>query len=66
MVKRVFLGVVSNEHVAHLREITLREKLIFSVLAICVLGMGLYPLPFSEMMHASVNNLIVHLGSSKL
>lgn len=66
MVKRVFFGVVSNEHVAHLSDITLREKLIFSILAICVLGMGLYPLPFSEMMHASVNNLIVHLGTSKL
>ncbi len=66
MVKRVFFGVVSNEHVAHLTDITLREKIIFSILAICVLGMGIYPLPFSEMMHASVTDLIVHLGSSKL
>jgi NADH-quinone oxidoreductase subunit M len=66
MVKRVFFGVVSNEHVAHLSDITLREKVIFSILAICVLGMGVYPLPFSEMMHTSVNDLIVHLGHSKL
>jgi len=66
MVKRVFFGVVTNEHVAHLGDITLREKLIFTILAICVLGMGLYPLPFSEMMHVSVNDLIVHLGHSKL
>lgn len=66
MVKRVFFGVVSNEHVAHLSDITLREKIIFSILAVCVLGMGVYPLPFSEMMHTSVNDLIVHLGHSKL
>jgi len=66
MVKRVFFGVVSNEHVAHLKDITLREKLIFTILVVCVLGMGLYPLPFSEMMHSSVNDLIVHVSHSKL
>ena len=66
MVKRVFFGTVTNDHVAHLEDITLREKLIFAILAACVLGMGLYPLPFSEMMHTSVNDLIVHLGQSKL
>jgi NADH-quinone oxidoreductase subunit M len=66
MVKRVFFGVVSNEHVAHLSDITLREKIIFSVLAICVLVMGVYPMPFSDIMHTSVNDLIVHLGQSKL
>ena len=66
MVKRVFFGAVTNEHVAHLTDITLREKFIFTVLAICVLGMGLYPLPFAEMMHQSVSDLIVHLGHSKL
>jgi NADH-quinone oxidoreductase subunit M len=66
MVKRVFFGPVSNEHVAHLSDITLREKIIFTILALCVLGMGVYPLPFSEMMHQSVNDLIVHLAHSKL
>jgi NADH-quinone oxidoreductase subunit M len=66
MVKRVFFGKVANEHVAHLTDITLREKFIFTVLAICVLGMGIYPLPFSEMMHTSVNDLIVHLAHTKL
>lgn len=66
MVKRVFFGTVTNEHVAHLGDITLREKVIFSILAACVLGMGLYPLPFSEMMHQSVNDLMVHLAHTKL
>ena len=31
-----------------------------------VLGMGLYPQPFAEIMHASVNELLKHLSISKL
>ncbi len=66
MYKRVIFGVVTNDHVAHLHDIDLREKLILGVLAITVLGMGLYPLPFSEILHVSVNDLLVHLARSKL
>ena len=66
MVKRVIFGAVANHHVAELTDITLREKVIFTVLALAVLGMGLYPLPFSEIMHASVNDLLVHVARSKL
>jgi NADH-quinone oxidoreductase subunit M len=66
MYKRVIFGAVANSHVAHLHDITLREKLIFVVLAITVLGMGLYPLPVSEILHTSVNDLLVHLARSKL
>ena len=66
MYKRVIFGAVANDHVAHLRDIGAREKFIFIVLAISVLGMGLYPLPFSEILHTSVNDLLVHLARSKL
>jgi NADH-quinone oxidoreductase subunit M len=66
MYKRVIFGAVTNDHVAHLHDIDLREKLILGVLAITVLGMGLYPLPFSEVLHVSVNDLLVHLARSKL
>jgi NADH-quinone oxidoreductase subunit M len=31
-----------------------------------VLAMGVYPLPFTEVMHASVNELLKHLAASKL
>jgi len=37
-----------------------------AILALCVLGMGLYPLPFTEVMHASVNDLLQHVAQSKL
>ena len=66
MYKRVVFGAVANKHVAELTDLTLREKLIFAVLAVAVLGMGLYPLPFSEIMHVSVNDLLVHVARSKL
>jgi NADH-quinone oxidoreductase subunit M len=66
MYKRVIFGAVANSHVAGLTDLTRREKAIFSVLALAVLGMGLYPLPFSEIMHVSVNDLLVHVARSKL
>jgi NADH-quinone oxidoreductase subunit M len=66
MYKRVIFGAVANSHVAKLTDITLREKIIFAILALTVLGMGLYPLPFSEIMHVSVNDLLVHAARSKL
>ncbi len=66
MYKRVIFGAVANDHVAHLHDITLREKLIFALLAVAVLVMGLYPLPVSEVLHASVNDLLVHLARSKI
>ena len=66
MVKRVIFGAVANHHVAELTDITLREKAIFAVLAVAVLGMGLYPLPFTEIMHVSVSDLLAHLARSKL
>ncbi|MDO8813716.1 MAG: proton-conducting transporter membrane subunit, partial [Gallionella sp.] len=66
MYKRVIFGAVANAHVAELTDLTLREKTIMAILAVTVLGMGLYPLPFSEIMHASVNDLLVHVAHSKL
>jgi NADH-quinone oxidoreductase subunit M len=66
MYKRVVFGAVANDHVKHLHDIGAREILVMSMLAISVLVMGLYPLPLSEIMHASVNDLLVHLARSKI
>jgi NADH-quinone oxidoreductase subunit M len=66
MVKRVIFGAVANDHVEHLKDITPREFLVLGLLAVAVLGMGLYPLPFTEVMHHSVNNLLSHVAQSKL
>ncbi|MDX8379079.1 MAG: NADH-quinone oxidoreductase subunit M [Gallionella sp.] len=64
--KRVIFGVVANPQVEALTDLTGREILIMTILAVFVLGMGVYPLPFSEVLHASVNNLLVHVAQSKL
>ena len=66
MYKRVVFGAVANSHVAELEDINAREFFFLAILALCVLGMGLYPLPFTEVMHASVNDLLQHVAQSKL
>ena len=66
MYKRVVFGPVANEHVAGLSDLNSREFIVLLLLALAVLGMGIYPLPFTEVMHASVNNLLEHVAHSKL
>ncbi len=66
MYKRVAFGEVANRHVAELEDINAREYLILAILAIAVLVMGVYPFPFTEVMHASVDNLLKHVAMSKL
>ena len=66
MYKRVIFGDVGNAHVAELKDIGGRESLFLGLLAIAVLWMGVYPAPFTEIMHASVNDLLRHIAVSKL
>ncbi len=66
MYKRVIFGAVGNRHVEELTDITPREFLVLTLLAIGVLGMGLYPQPFTEVMHSSVDELLRHISVSKI
>jgi NADH-quinone oxidoreductase subunit M len=66
MYKRVVFGPVANEHVARLKDLNPREFAVLGALAVAVLAMGIYPLPFTEVMHASVNELLRHVAASKL
>jgi NADH-quinone oxidoreductase subunit M len=66
MVKRVYFGDVANDHVRELTDINAREFALLAVLAVCTLAMGLYPKPFTDVMHVSVTELIRHVGVSKL
>ena len=43
-----------------------REFAMLAVLAAAVLAMGLYPKPFTDVMHVSVNELLRHVAVSKL
>ena len=66
MVKRVIFGEVGNKQVAELSDVNARELLVLGLLAIAVLWLGLHPAPFTEIMHASVNELLKHVAVSKL
>jgi NADH-quinone oxidoreductase subunit M len=65
MVKRVVFGAVGNDHVEQMQDISAREFFVLALLAVAVLAMGIYPKPFTEVMHASVNNLLAHVSLSK-
>ncbi len=66
MYKRVVFGAITNPHVEELTDVNKREVAILAVLAICVLVMGIYPAPVTDVMHASVNQLLQHISVSKL
>jgi len=66
MVKRVAFGDIANDQVRELTDVNRREFLILGVMAIAVLYMGIYPKPFTDVMHASVQALLQHVAVSKL
>jgi len=66
MVKRVYLGPMTHDHVRELEDINGREFLMLSLLALAVLAMGIDPKPFTDVMDASVAELLNHVAQSKL
>ena len=66
MVKRVIFGEISNDNVAELQDLNQREFMMLGVLAIIVLGIGLWPGPLIDVMHASVEHLLTQVSQSKL
>ncbi|MFQ5634137.1 MAG: NADH-quinone oxidoreductase subunit M [Gammaproteobacteria bacterium] len=65
MVKRVIFGAVENEGVAALSDLNGREFLVLGILAVFVLGLGLWPAPLVDVMSASVENLVDHVMQAK-
>ncbi len=66
MVKRVIFGDITNDAVRSMTDLNRREFWILGVMAIAVLFMGLYPKPFTDVMHVSVEALLQHVAVSKL
>jgi NADH-quinone oxidoreductase subunit M len=66
MVKRVYFGEVANDNVRGLTDLDRREFWMLGVLAAAVLWMGVYPRPFTDVMHGSVVELLQHVSQSKL
>lgn len=66
MYKRVYFGEVANDDVKQLTDLNAREFSMMALLAIATLWMGVYPKPFTDVMHSSVNHLITQVSASKL
>ena len=66
MVKRVAFGDITNNEVKGMSDLNSREFLIMGIMAIAVLYMGIYPKPFTDVMHVSVQALLDHVAVSKL
>jgi NADH-quinone oxidoreductase subunit M len=66
MYKRVIFGAVTSAKVGELTDVSSREVVFLSLLALAVLVMGLWPYPFLDVMHASVEHLLQQANVSKL
>jgi NADH-quinone oxidoreductase subunit M len=66
MYKRVVFGEIANDQVRQLTDINRREFFMLALLAAMVLFMGLYPKPFTDVVHVSVRDLLAHIAVSKL
>ena len=66
MVKRVVFGDVANAHVAALQDVNAREAWVLGVFALGALAIGLYPKPLTDLMDASLVQLVGQLATSKL
>ncbi|MDO5356389.1 MAG: NADH-quinone oxidoreductase subunit M [Conchiformibius sp.] len=66
MYKRTIFGEITNSEVREMKDVNCREFLILAVLALAVLGMGLYPEPFVAVVRQAAQDLIVQVAQSKI
>jgi NADH-quinone oxidoreductase subunit M len=66
MYKRVIFGKVVSDKVAALKDISLREAVFLGLLTVAVLGMGVWPRPFLNTVHSSVDHLLQQVSTSKI
>ncbi len=58
MFQRVFFGEVTNEKNASLKDLSLREGLVFIPLLVMIVWMGVYSKPFTERMEPSITKFV--------
>ncbi|MFP5405147.1 MAG: NADH-quinone oxidoreductase subunit M, partial [Gammaproteobacteria bacterium] len=66
MYKRVMFGAIANEKVAGMKDLGTREFWMLMVMALMVLGMGIFPRPVLDISEASVDALLQHVSVSKI
>ncbi len=66
MTKRVVFGPAEQPGVLSLQDLGATEKSIFTLLAIAILVLGLWPAPLLNMIHASADHLVSQILHSKI
>ncbi len=63
--RRIIFGELSKEALKKITDITPREWAVFTPLIILTFWMGIYPTPFLDMIHVSVENLIQQVQTAQ-
>ncbi|MEM9242871.1 MAG: NADH-quinone oxidoreductase subunit M [Pseudomonadota bacterium] len=58
MYKRVFFGAVNNEKIAEQNDINALQIFVYALLAIGVIGLGIYPDILLNMLHSAVDHIL--------
>ncbi len=64
--KRVIFGIIVHPEVAALKDLDGREILVLGTLAAFTLLLGLWPAPFLDIVHSSVQHLVTQVSISKI
>lgn len=66
MVKRVIFGPVLHPKIETIQDLSKHEFTAYLLLALMVIGMGIYPKPFLDCIHQSVNMTLLQADKTKL
>jgi NADH-quinone oxidoreductase subunit M len=58
--RRVIFGKITKEDLLSILDMSPRERVVFAPLIFMVFLMGIYPMPFLDVMSASVENLVTN------
>ena len=62
--RRVIFGSLTKENLSAIADMNGREIAVFAPLVILVIWMGIYPAPFLDIMHVTVNNLLTQVETA--
>ncbi|MDP3560252.1 MAG: NADH-quinone oxidoreductase subunit M [Legionellaceae bacterium] len=66
MVKRVIFGPIENKKIQKLKDLTSFELTAYGLLAVMVIGMGVYPKPLLSVLHQTVSYTLEQADKTKL
>ena len=63
--RRVIFGALTKDSLKKILDLSPREMAVFAPLVLLVFWMGVYPTPFLEVMHVSVDNLLERVETAR-